>query len=449
MDYSPINIAPKGKKQGDYYSTTLGPYDYWAIEYAYKPIDGDEAAELKKIAARAPSTTWSTRPTRTRSSTTTRMSTAGTWVRPLPVRPDRIALAAELLKDLDARVVKDGESWARTRRAFGMLLEQWGDGATLASQFIGGQSVSRDHKADKDARDPIVPVPGAKQRDCLKFLAENILSDKAFQFSPALLRRLGTERWMHWGDDSLFGPGIDISVLERILGIQKIVLGHCLSSATLARLQNQQLQADPGSDPLRMEEVFRALTDGIWSDLDKLPDHKDAKRPRSRSRRSAATSSASTSGGSAAWCSAIGPALAATRSSTSSSCGGGSRRAGRRPCPGPAAPQGDRRPDRHGSGDQERQPRRHQPGSPRGDAASDRQGPRGESRHQGALSDQARSEPRIDVPPGPVPRRDRSLAQEAAHERRTQGPGADLSAAGCIGVGTLGRRQGTPSPARA
>ncbi len=54
MDYSPVNIAPKGKKQGDYYSTTIGPYDYWAIEYAYKPVDGDEATELKKIAARAP-----------------------------------------------------------------------------------------------------------------------------------------------------------------------------------------------------------------------------------------------------------------------------------------------------------------------------------------------------------------------------------------------------------
>ena len=36
MEYSPINIAPKGKKQGDYYTTTIGPYDYWAIEYAYK-----------------------------------------------------------------------------------------------------------------------------------------------------------------------------------------------------------------------------------------------------------------------------------------------------------------------------------------------------------------------------------------------------------------------------
>ena len=56
MDYNPINIAPKGKKQGDYYTTTIGPYDYWAIEYAYKPVEGDEAAELKKIAAACPGT---------------------------------------------------------------------------------------------------------------------------------------------------------------------------------------------------------------------------------------------------------------------------------------------------------------------------------------------------------------------------------------------------------
>src|SRR3954469_17078459 len=52
MDYNPIIIAPKGKKQGHFCPPTLGPYDYWAIEYAYKPIDGDESAELAKIASR-------------------------------------------------------------------------------------------------------------------------------------------------------------------------------------------------------------------------------------------------------------------------------------------------------------------------------------------------------------------------------------------------------------
>jgi Met-zincin/Domain of unknown function (DUF5117) len=273
MEYSPINIAPKGKKQGDYYTTTIGPYDYWAIEYAYKTVDGDEAAELKKIASRAPEhdLVYAT----DEDTVLNDDPYVNVWdlgADPCQFGKDRIALATDLLKDLDKRVVKDGESWARTRRAFSVLLEQWGDGATLASQYVGGQSVSRDHKADKGGHDPIVPVAGAKQRECLKFITDAILSDKAFQFSPALLRRLGTERWSHWGSEGgMFGPGVNISVLERILGIQKIVLGQCLSSATLARLENQQLQADPGADPLRMEEVFRSLTDGIWSDLDHLP----------------------------------------------------------------------------------------------------------------------------------------------------------------------------------
>src|SRR5262249_13753548 len=55
MDYNPVNIAPKGVKQGDYFTSTIGPYDYWAIEYAYKPLPGGtegEYAELKKIASK-------------------------------------------------------------------------------------------------------------------------------------------------------------------------------------------------------------------------------------------------------------------------------------------------------------------------------------------------------------------------------------------------------------
>jgi len=76
-----------------------------------------------------------------------------------------------------------------------------GDAAVLASQYVGGSPVTRDHKGDKGGRDPITPIAGAKQRECLKFLADQILSEKSFQFSPALLRRLGTEKWYHWGSD--------------------------------------------------------------------------------------------------------------------------------------------------------------------------------------------------------------------------------------------------------
>ncbi len=67
------------------------------------------------------------------------------------------------------------------------------------SEHIGGQSVSRDHKGDKDARDPVIPLKAAKQREALAFVSDQILTDRAFKFSPALLRKLASDRWYHWG----------------------------------------------------------------------------------------------------------------------------------------------------------------------------------------------------------------------------------------------------------
>src|SRR6185369_6206062 len=57
MEYAAVNLAapgtPKDKRPAPF-NTTLGPYDYWAIEYAYKPIAPElEKAELAKIAARS------------------------------------------------------------------------------------------------------------------------------------------------------------------------------------------------------------------------------------------------------------------------------------------------------------------------------------------------------------------------------------------------------------
>ncbi|MEY2687020.1 MAG: hypothetical protein RL375_1218, partial [Pseudomonadota bacterium] len=54
MEYLPINLARPGDKPVAPFQTTLGPYDYWAIEYAYKPLAADkELAELRQIAARS------------------------------------------------------------------------------------------------------------------------------------------------------------------------------------------------------------------------------------------------------------------------------------------------------------------------------------------------------------------------------------------------------------
>jgi hypothetical protein len=269
MDYNPINIAPRGQKQGDFASTTIGPYDYWAIEYAYKPIDGDEAAELKKIAALSPEPDLAY-------GTDENLyldddPLINTWdlgSDPILFGKQRLALAQELLKDLDSIVIKDGESWARLRSAFSMLLNQYGNAAYLAVNHIGGQHVSRDFKGGEKSRDPVVPTPGDKQREALEFLKENILCDSSFKFSHSLMRRLTTEYWYHWGSETMSGSGADYQIHNRILAIQRIVLNHCFNPRVLSRIQNQEMKAGPDCKPVRIEEVFSSLTDGIWHELE-------------------------------------------------------------------------------------------------------------------------------------------------------------------------------------
>lgn len=268
MDYNPINIAPKGQKQGDWTTTTIGPYDYWAIEYAYAQFEGNEAEELKKIAARSPEADLAFGTDEDMYlADDPLINTYDLGNDPLKYAQQRVALAAELAKDLDQRVVKDGESWARLRNAFNVLLSQYGNGAYLATAYIGGQSVARDFKGT-NGRDPIVPVPGEKQREALKFAVDEILSDKAFQFSPALLRRLTQQHWYHWGNDSIFSSGsMDYNLYDRIAAIHRIVLNQCLNAGVFSRLQNQALLVEADSKPLQISELFQSITDGVWSDL--------------------------------------------------------------------------------------------------------------------------------------------------------------------------------------
>ena len=133
MDYYPVNIVPKGVKQGDYYTPTIGPYDMWAIEYGYKPIDANdsqgELPDLKKIASRSgePVLAYSTDE-----------DTRGIDPDPLSNRFDlgndtvafakqRVKVVSEAWPKLVDKVTKEGDGYQQARQAFGILLSTEGN----------------------------------------------------------------------------------------------------------------------------------------------------------------------------------------------------------------------------------------------------------------------------------------------------------------------------------
>ena len=271
-----MNIAPEGKEQGDYYTKTIGPWDYWVIEYAYKPIDASkpegELKALGEIASRVatPELTYGTDGDASWYQYRDLDPLVNRWdlgADPLEFAKRRRAVVIELWDKIAEKVTKEGMGYQRVRRAFGTLLSEYGYTMLLASRFIGGQSHHRDHRGDENGRLPFVPVPAAKQREALQFLKEYALSDKAFNFPAELLNSLAVTRWSDWGSDSWNATRLDYPVHNVVLRNQTRILERLLYPTILSRVQDTELKFAKGEDVFTLPELFSGITDAVWVEL--------------------------------------------------------------------------------------------------------------------------------------------------------------------------------------
>ena len=120
----------------------------------------------------------------------------------------------------------------------------------LSAAYVGGEYTCRDHRGDSARRPPMKPIDIAKQREAIRLLQDEILSAKAFQFKPELLRNwpptIGTTKLLPLMPSASYR----YPVLQRVLSIQRIVLSRLLSADMLRSLQEISLQAEPGQESL-------------------------------------------------------------------------------------------------------------------------------------------------------------------------------------------------------
>jgi hypothetical protein len=270
MDYMPVNFMPEGETQGEYFSATIGPYDMWAIEYGYKPLEGGspeaELPALKKIAARSGDP---------RYVYASDQDARGIDPDPLAMRfdlgGDLVAFAksqAKLVAESWPRVVDqltdEGEGYQKSLRAFNALLEWHGEAMFAASRYVGGLYVSTSHKGDENADDPLTVVPAEKQREALSLLETEVFGSQAYNFPPELYSRLAASRWSHWGTQRVDRADYPV---HRAIGLwQDRILSKLLSPLTLARLHDSELKVPADNDTLTTAELIGRLTKSIFSE---------------------------------------------------------------------------------------------------------------------------------------------------------------------------------------
>ena len=277
MDYIPVNIVPKGKTQGDYYTAKLGPYDMWAIEYGYRPISAGnpeaELPELDKIAGRSgePALAYATDEETEFGDPDPLSNRFDLGSDPLEFAKSRAELVAQVMPLIADRMTakeKDGRArgYERVRQAFGVLLAAHGQAMHTASRLVGGLHTSRSHKGDANAPSPFRVVEPQKQRDALALIEQQMFSAQPFTFPPELYNQLVATNWTHWGSNP--PDREDYPIHDAILMWQSRVLGRLLNPLTLDRIRDSELKVPADQDAFTTAELLDRLTKSIMAEVD-------------------------------------------------------------------------------------------------------------------------------------------------------------------------------------
>lgn len=270
MEYNAVNLPRPGKAGGVPFQTALGPYDFWAVEYAYKPLPAglkaaEEKAELQRIAARGSEP----------------MLAFGTdediffgldpetiqldlGSDPLAFAAKRLEIARDLFKRQEVRELSPQRDYAVLRRSLNYALSDVARAVGVLARQIGGVRTLRDFPGS--GRDPLQPVAAKIQRESLQLMSSAVLAADGLVISPALQRRLAPDFLDR--AESAGGP-TDFALPQRLLELQRAVLAFLMSDGLAARVLDSGAKMDRPEQAFQLSELYQRLADDVWGELGK------------------------------------------------------------------------------------------------------------------------------------------------------------------------------------
>lgn len=264
MEYPSPNLAHSGQAQGLYYNEGPGSSDHWVISYGYVP-DEAKAREIARQAAQPGHAFANDIDAYPPAGVDPTVTPFDLGADPLGWAKGRAQLIRGLIPSLPARALGDDERYARLTQGFQALLNQYVQAVAIGAKYVGGQYQYRDHVGDPSGRPPFVNVPKAKQQEALSFLAEYGFGEKAFDYPPELLQKLGANRFAHWGENFTYQGRIDYPLAEQVAGAQRAMLTQVLHPMLFARIRDAELRYGQ-SQVLTTPEYLGQLTNAIWSE---------------------------------------------------------------------------------------------------------------------------------------------------------------------------------------
>jgi len=263
MEYLPVNINMEdGPQQGPFGMMTLGPYDYWAIEFGYG--FGDPKAVASRCAD--PMLAFATDEDTFGPDPMARRFDNGK--NPLDYADSQMRLVQKLRGEILERMVDEGDGWTKARSGYRMLLNKHIGAVSIAANWVGGSTLNRDRKGDPGDRDPIESIPGDQQRRAMTFVLENTMNEEAFGLTPELLRKMSLDKWFDEGGMMALLEQDTYQVHDVIAGVQESAMTMLLNPGTINRVYDNEFRDNGEENLLTVPEVMETVHVSIWTELD-------------------------------------------------------------------------------------------------------------------------------------------------------------------------------------
>ena len=287
MEYAPLNLWPRPYGQGDYYQTTLGPYDYFEMKYGYQSIPGATTPEAELPTLERWAASWSN-PTYRYASDEDVSWSNGHAVDPrveqgeltndqLSWTQTQLGMDRNLMNRAAQGLPYDGHAYEETSNAFSRAFFSYLSLVARAAHFVGGEYLSRAHRGDPGASAPIVPVPLPTEQRAMNLVNDYLFSDKNLAFSPNVLNKLGYSEWAGYGYVGWEGYGNlpvwaydppdrhDFPVVTDIGNTQRSVINFLFLPQTLGRLEQNPMQSTGAT--LSMAGLFDWMQSNVFREI--------------------------------------------------------------------------------------------------------------------------------------------------------------------------------------
>jgi hypothetical protein len=277
MDYTPINLPLPGRPAPAAFQTTLGPYDYWAIEYGYSFLAGDEAPALRHIAERSADPAWADKldfgtDEDQYLGLDPQSLTFDLGRDPVVFGRQRLAIAKDLIARQAQEKLGPADEPTLLRRRVNYALRDVARTSQILLRQVGGLITRRD--APGSGRDPLDPLSATIQRAALDLIARELLSPQALSLTPALQRRMAPDYFERIEGST---ARTDFSLADNLLILQREVLDTLMADALAERmLDNEDKTRDRKGSPLSVRELHQRLKDAIWGTAVSAPQGDDA-----------------------------------------------------------------------------------------------------------------------------------------------------------------------------